>query len=199
MSARAAQSGPARVGRHDGKETPMTAFDENVPATVEFSVPGLVAADADELVGVLRYRLAALLDLSLTLKHVHWNVVGPHFIGIHTMLDEHAEQVRRAVDETAERIAALGGAPRGTPGAIVAQRTWDDYPLDRADASSHLRALDAVYVGVIESQREAIGGGTERDPVTQDMLIGHCRVLEQLHWMVRAHLEGEDGEIGRAR
>ncbi|AUN41473.1 DNA starvation/stationary phase protection protein [Tsukamurella tyrosinosolvens] len=175
----------------------MTTFDENVPATVEFSVPGLVAADADELVGLLKDRLTALVDLALTLKHVHWNVVGPHFIGAHHMVDDHVGTVRRMVDETAERIAALGGVPRGTPGAVVTQRNWDDYSVDRADAVAHMTALDAVYVGVIESYRAAVSASADRDPMTQDMLIDHCRALEQLHWMVRAHLEGENGEIGR--
>ncbi|CAM3681989.1 Dps family protein [Tsukamurella ocularis] len=176
----------------------MTTVDENVPATVEFSIPGLVAGDAEELVGVLQDRLIALADLALTLKHVHWNVVGPHFIAAHRMVDDHVGTVRRMVDETAERIATLGGVPRGTPGVIVSQRNWSDYPVGRADASAHMTALDAVYVGVIESHRAAVGASADRDPMTHDMLIGHCRALEQLHWMVRAHLEDENGEIGRA-
>jgi starvation-inducible DNA-binding protein len=33
------------------------------------------------------------------------------------------------------------------------------------------------------------------DPVTQDMLIGQSRQLEQFHWFVRAHLEASDGSL----
>lgn len=57
----------------------------------------------------------ALNDLALTLKHIHWNVVGPHFIAVHTMLDPQVVAVREMADETAERIATLGVAPLGTP------------------------------------------------------------------------------------
>jgi starvation-inducible DNA-binding protein len=112
---------------------------------VAYSVPGLKRQDAVEVIQLLQDRLNALNDLALTLKHVHWNVVGPQFIGVHLMLDPQVDAVRAMVDDTAERIATLGGSPCGTPGALVAQRSWDDYALGRADTSEHLGALDLVY------------------------------------------------------
>jgi starvation-inducible DNA-binding protein len=35
----------------------------------------------------------------------------------------------------------------------------------------------------------------ELDPVTQDMLIGQARQIEEFHWFVRAHLEAPDGSL----
>jgi starvation-inducible DNA-binding protein len=99
------------------------------------------------------------------------------------------------VDTTAERIATLGGSPLGTPGALVAQRTWDDYSIGRDDAIAHLGALDLVYAGVIEAHRKAIHETEETDPVSQDMLIGQAADLEKFHWFVRAHLENAGGEL----
>ncbi|HEX3750272.1 MAG TPA: DNA starvation/stationary phase protection protein [Streptosporangiaceae bacterium] len=163
--------------------------------SVTYGVPGLGNKDASEVAGILQDRLNALNDLALTLKHIHWNVVGPHFIAVHTMLDPQVDAVRLMVDETAERIATLGGSPAGTPGAIVSQRTWDDYSLGRDDALAHLGALDLVYVGVIETHRKAIEATEELDPVTQDMLIGQAEQLEQYHWFVRAHLETPGGQL----
>ncbi len=151
--------------------------------------------DAASVIGLLQDRLNALVDLSMTLKHIHWNVVGPQFIAVHTMLDPQYEAVSAMADEVAERIATLGAAPRGTPGALVASRTWDDYSIGRADALSHLAALDMVYVGVITSHRAAIAASEESDPVTQDMLIGQSAQLEQFQWFVRAHLESSRGEL----
>src|SRR4051794_25512025 len=121
-----------------------------------FTAPGLSTAKANKLTSLLQERLDALNDLALTLKHVHWNVVGPHFIAVHTMLDPQVDAVRLMVDETAERIAILGGSPVGTPGALVKSRSWDDYALGRDDAMAHLAALDKVYEGLVESHREAI-------------------------------------------
>ncbi len=165
---------------------------------VTYGVPGLGNKDASEVAGILQERLNALNDLALTLKHIHWNVVGPNFIAVHTMLDPQVDAVRLMVDETAERIATLGGSPIGTPGALVARRSWDDYSVGRDDALAHLGALDVVYAGVIAAHRDAIEQTDEPDPVTQDMLIGQAAQLEQFHWFVRAHLETTSGALTTA-
>ena len=160
-----------------------------------YTVPGMKSDAAERVIKLLQDRLNSLNDLALTLKHVHWNVVGPNFIAVHTMLDPQVEAVRAMVDETAERIATLGGSPSGTPGALVAQRDWDDYSIGRAGTQEHLGALDVVYAGIIEAHRGAIDTTEELDPVTQDMLIGQAGQLELFHWFVRAHLEAPDGSL----
>ena len=163
-----------------------------------YTVPGMKSDSAERVIALLQDRLNSLNDLALTLKHVHWNVTGPNFIGVHTMIDPQVDAVRAMADETAERIAALGGSPVGTPGALVGQRDWDDYSVGRADAIAHLGALDLVYAGIIEAHRGAIDTTEEFDLVTQDMLIGQARQLEQFHWFVRAHLEAADGTLSTA-
>lgn len=160
-----------------------------------YTVPGLEEKDAGQVIELLQDRLHALNDLALTLKHVHWNVVGPQFIAVHTMLDPQVDSVRAMVDDVAERIATLGGSPSGTPGALVAARSWDDYSVGRADAIAHLGALNLVYSGVIGDHRAAIASTEELDPVTQDLLIAQSADLEQYQWFVRAHLESSDGTL----
>jgi len=165
------------------------------PSSLAYTVPGLDERPAKSVVAILQDRLNALNDLALTLKHIHWNVVGPQFIAVHTMLDPQVDAVRAMVDETAERIATLGASPCGTPGILVKQRTWDDYDLGRADALAHMGALDVVYDGLLAAHRKAIQETEELDQVTQDMLIGQSRQLEMFHWFVRAHLENASGEL----
>ncbi|MET0324390.1 MAG: DNA starvation/stationary phase protection protein [Ilumatobacteraceae bacterium] len=167
-------------------------------SAAKFTVPGMTTGDGTEVASILQDRLNALNDLALTLKHIHWNVVGPHFIAVHEMLDPQVDAVRAMADATAERIATLGVAPQGTPGVLVATRTWDDYDIGRAGAIEHLGALELVYAGVIESHRKAIDATEESDPVTQDMLIGQAAQLELFHWFVRAHLESSSGELSTA-
>jgi len=147
---------------------------------------------------LLQERLNALTDLSLTLKHIHWNVVGPHFIAVHQMLDPQVDAVRLMVDATAERIATLGESPIGTPGALVTARTWDDYSLGRADAIAHLGALDLVYTNLISNHRQVMDKLEELDLVTQDMLIEQVEQLEQFQWFVRAHFENSTGTLATA-
>ncbi len=160
-----------------------------------FTVPGLTEQQGAKIVDLLQKQLSTYNDVHLTLKHIHWNVVGPNFIGVHEMIDPQVELVRGYADEVAERIATLGGSPQGTPGAIVKDRTWDDYSLGRDTVQAHLAALDLVYNGVIEDTRKAIQETEELDPVTQDILIGHATELEKFQWFVRAHLESAGGTL----
>ena len=161
----------------------------------EFTIPGLSDKDASEVAGLLQKALSTYNDLHLTLKHVHWNVVGPNFIGVHQMIDPQVELVRGYADEVAERIAALGKSPQGTPGAILKDRTWDDYSVGRDTVQAHLAALDLVYTGVIEDTRKGIDRLEDLDLVSQDMLIDHAGELEKFQWFVRAHLENAGGQL----
>lgn len=161
----------------------------------EFTIPGLDPVHADKVRTILQQRLTALTDLHLTLKHVHWNVVGPNFIAVHEMIDPQVDAVRGFTDDIAERIAALGGSPVGTLGAQVGERSWDDYTLGRDTVQRHLAALNKVYDGVITDQRSAIAETGDFDPVTEDMLIGQSAELEKFQWFVRAHLENSEGEL----
>lgn len=161
----------------------------------QFTIPGLTDKQGAQIAELLQKQLSTYNDLHLTLKHVHWNVVGPNFIGVHEMIDPQVKLVRGYADEVAERIATLGGSPQGTPGAIIKDRTWDDYSVGRDTVQAHLAALDLVYTGVIEDIRKAIAETEELDPVSQDILIGQAAELEKFQWFVRAHLENAGGKL----
>ena len=168
-----------------GYETGMT----------QFTIPGMTEKQAIKVAGLLQKQLSTYNDLHLTLKHIHWNVVGPNFIGVHEMIDPQVDLVRGYADEVAERIATLGGSPQGTPGAILKDRTWDDYSVGRDTVQAHLAALDLVYNGVIEDTRKGIEETETLDPVTQDILIDQAAELEKFQWFVRAHLENAGGKL----
>ena len=164
----------------------------------KYTVPTLTTDEGARTAAVLQERLHSLNDLHLTLKHIHWNVVGPNFIAVHEMLDPQVDGVRLMVDDIAERIATLGVSPVGTPGALVAARTWEDYPLGRATTTEHLAELDKVYAGVIAAHRAAAEATEKLDVVTNDLLVGQLHDLEKYHWFVRAHLENAGGALGTA-
>lgn len=162
---------------------------------LSYTVPGLRQQDARRAIELIQDRLHACNDLQLTLKHIHWNVVGPHFIAVHEMIDPQVDMVRAMADALAERVSTLGGAPKGTPGALVAERSWNDYSLGRAGTQEHLAALDLVYEGVIGDYRDDLDELEKLDPVTQDLFIEHLHQLELFHWFVRAHLEDSSGGL----
>jgi starvation-inducible DNA-binding protein len=159
----------------------------------------LDTGNAEKIGTVLQERLASLVDLSLTLKHVHWNVVGPGFIAIHEMMDDHTVQTRDMIDAVAERISTLGGVAAGLAGQVVEMRAADDdYALGRAPVMAHLGALDKVYERVGQGHREAIEQVSSLDPVTEDLLISQTAQLELSHWFIRAHLSDTDGSLATA-
>lgn len=194
------QNAATKKVRGNSSPTPTALAGRPVASErrASFTVPGLDRNEADLVVEALQDRLCALVDLGLTLKHIHWNVVGPSFIGVHQMLDPQYAGVQLMVDDMAERIATLGGVPSGLPGRIVEHRTWDDYELGRADTQAHLAALDLVYQNLIVDHRCAIDAVGPHDRVSEDMLIGQAGVLEQYHWFVRSHLVDWAGGVASA-
>src|SRR3989441_11241459 len=67
-----------------------------------------------ELNALMNQRLADAVDLQMQMKQAHWNVKGPHFIGLHELFDQIDEAVEGYVDLIAERIVQLGGVGEGS-------------------------------------------------------------------------------------
>lgn len=161
----------------------------------DYTTPGMDTEDSHRITDILQVRLHALNDLHLTLKHAHWNVVGPEFISVHEMLDPQVGEVRGWADLVAERIATMGASPKGTPGAIVTGRTWEDYPVNRGSTLVHISALNDVYTGVIEDFRNAIAETGKADPMTEDILVEVTRGLELFQWFLRSFITKSDGTL----
>lgn len=197
-TARTTTTASSKASKAVGRRTSTKGADVTSTRQATFTVPTIAVDVGAQVAERLQQRLVGLLDLSLTLKHIHWNVVGPNFIGVHEMLDPQHAGVQAMIDDLAERVATLGAVPSGLPGRIVDQRTWTDYALDRADSIAHLGALDLVYQGVISDHRREIDELDELDPVSQDLLIGQSAVLEKYHWMVHSHLADSAGGMSNA-
>lgn len=173
----------------------MAAKQKKTNLRDSYTVPGVDVSKGQDLAKEMQSCLHQLNELHLTLKHAHWNVVGPKFIGIHLMLDPQVDGVREMTDTVAERMATMGVPPVGTPGALVRDRDWDDYSIGLAQATEHLGALDMVYSRVIENHRRVLDIAGDIDPISEDMLIGQTGEMEQYQWFVRAHLQDDDGQL----
>lgn len=161
-----------------------------------YAPAGMDTGQAEKISSVLQERLASLIDLSLTLKHVHWNVVGAGFIAVHELMDTQTVETRDMIDAVAERISTLGGVAGGLATQVVEMRSADDeYALGRAPVMAHLGALDKVYERIGSGHREAIEQVSDVDPVTEDLLIAQASQLELNHWFIRAHISDTDGRL----
>src|SRR5437016_8191442 len=94
-----------------------------------------------ELNALMNQRLADAIDLQAQLKQAHWNVKGPHFIGLHELFDKIAEELESYVDMIAERAVQLGGIAEGTVRVAASRSRLNEYPLDIADGSAHVEAV----------------------------------------------------------
>lgn len=68
------------------------------------TIRGLTDKQGVRLAELLQKQLSTYNDLHLTLKHIHWNVLGPNFIGVHEMIDRRWSVGR---DTVAAHLAAL--------------------------------------------------------------------------------------------
>ena len=157
--------------------------------TLPFTVPGLSEEQAEKTIAILQNRLSQEQEAALVLKHAHWNVTGPNFIAVHEMLDPQVEVVLAQADETAERIATLGGTPDGTPDAIVRNRTWKELDLKgRQSTEAYINALIDYYDVFITDDRKAIAELDELDLVSSNILQDHVAAWELFQWFLRSHV-----------
>lgn len=167
---------------------PMEIMD-NTPR-LPFTVPGLNDSSANILIPSLQKLLACLTNLSLSLKHAHWNVTGPSFIAVHKMLDKMVDSARDQADTIGERIATLGGSPNGTLQGVVAGVDYHEEAVTgRQLAMVYLSYLDRCFTYAILEERALLVKTGELDLVTQDILTGQLQELEKNQWFVRSHLE----------
>ncbi len=187
MSRTAAPSRPARRSQSPNG----SAADSTRLYTTKNDLPHDTRVQVVEL---LSQRLADVLDLQSHCKQAHWNVKGPHFIALHKLFDEIAEEVEDYVDVIAERIVQLGGVAEGTVRAVAAKSALIDYPLALSSGEEHVAALSdslsqfgrTVRMGIEEM-------GELEDADSADILTGVSRGIDKWLWFVEAHQQGRNG------
>src|SRR4051812_43609433 len=70
---------------------------------------------------LLQARLVDAIDLQTQMKQAHWNIKGPHFIGLHKLFDDINTDVQEYIDEIAERAVQLGAIVHGTARSVAKQ------------------------------------------------------------------------------
>jgi starvation-inducible DNA-binding protein len=145
------------------------------------------------MIGLLNQQLADVLDLGLQTKQAHWNVKGPHFIGLHELFDKVAEELEEFTDGVAERAVELGGVALGTLQVISKSSRLPAYSLDLTSGQEHVAALSASLAMFGATTRTAIEvAGKAGDADTSDLFTEISRGLDKLLWMVEAHAQAND-------
>jgi starvation-inducible DNA-binding protein len=117
----------------------------------------------------------------------HWNVTGPHFVGLHGLFEEHYNALHQAGDEVAERIRALGHFAPGTMAEFASlSRIAEDRRLPQSAEEMVANLLQAHEE--CSSQAREVQEIAEKadDSVTADMMVARMGYHDKAAWMLRA-------------
>jgi len=145
-----------------------------------------------KVIELLNARLADAIDLQTQTKQAHWNVKGPHFIGLHELFDKINEDVEDYVDLIAERAVQLGGVAEGTARMAARNSSLAEYPTKAVDGHSHVEALSSALATFGKLVRKGIVDSNDLgDLDTADLFTEVSRGIDKWLWFVEAHLQAE--------
>src|SRR2546427_3241006 len=145
------------------------------------------------MIDLLNQQLADVIDLGLQAKQAHWNVKGPHFIGLHELFDKVAEELEEFTDDMAERAVELGGVALGTIQIVSKKSGLFAYPLNLMSGQKHVAALSGALAKFGTTTRAAIDTAAKAgDADTADLFTEVSRGVDKLLWMVEAHVQSKD-------
>jgi starvation-inducible DNA-binding protein len=154
---------------------------------------GLTDQQRQGVIDLLNQDLADAYLLLVKTKKFHWDIVGPQFLTLHKLWEEHYNTLTANIDACAERIRALGGYPVGTMKGFLTLASLSEHPGDVPLATGMVQFLMEDHEQVIRNLRDHIDqcGDDFHDQGTADFLTGLMEQHEQIAWMLRSFIEGE--------
>ncbi|MEO6103895.1 MAG: Dps family protein [Pseudoxanthomonas sp.] len=153
---------------------------------------GIKMADRKKISDGLSRFLADSFTLYLKTHNFHWNVTGPMFNGLHLMFEAQYTEQWNALDETAERIRALGFNAPGSYREFVALSSIAEEPglTHSADWQEMVRQLVVGNEAVCRTARAVLDiAGDADDAPTEDLLTQRLQTHEKYAWMLRSLLQ----------
>lgn len=153
-----------------------------------------IGLSKDSLQGSITLLNDALADqhvLYIKLRNYHWNVSGPRFYMLHGLFENQYDQLEGAIDDTAERVRALGGIPLGTMQEFLDRSQLSESPGAVPDADSMVSNLLADHEAIIRKLRSGIEVAADAydDQGTSDFFTQLIQSHEKMAWMLRASLD----------
>ena len=154
---------------------------------------GLSDEQRQGVIDLLNQDLSDAYLLVIKTKKYHWDVVGPQFMTLHKIWEEHYEAITENIDAYAERVRMLGGYPVGTAEGFLKHATLHEHPGDLPNAQAMVERLVTDHERVIRNLRRHINQCAENygDEGTADFLTGLMEQHEEMAWMLRSFIEGE--------
>ena len=166
------------------------SITKKVEDEVEDKIEDKIEDKSSSLISDLNKLLANYAIMYQNLTGLHWNIVSPHFFGLHAKYEELYDAYDEYIDQVAERIRMLDSFPIHTYADYMAQCTL---PVLKDITDCH-EGLEGTLEGIeslIKQGKEIIEkSGKKDDYGTQDLLIKTVGEQEKARWMIKAMLDG---------
>jgi starvation-inducible DNA-binding protein len=153
---------------------------------------GIGGGDRKKIAEGLARFLSDSFTLYLKTHNFHWNVTGPMFNALHLMFETQYNEQWTALDETAERIRALGYNAPGSYAEFIRLTSIPEEPglSDTAAWREMVRQLVVGNEAVARSARKVLKTADDAgDDPTVDLMTQRLQVHEKNAWMLRSLLE----------
>jgi starvation-inducible DNA-binding protein len=152
---------------------------------------GIASSDRKKVAEGLSRFLADSFTLYLKTHNFHWNVNGPMFNSLHVMFEGQYTEQWTALDETAERIRALGFNAPGSYAEFIKLSSIAEEPglTDTADWREMVRQLVVGNEAVCRTARKVLKTADNAgDDPTVDLMTQRLNIHEKTAWMLRSLL-----------
>lgn len=125
-------------------------------------------------------------------KNFHWNITGPFFNTYHQFFESQYDQLEEFIDDTAERVRALGFRAIGSFAEFLSHGRLSEESNMNLDGRTMIMKLLRDHESIIRQIRHdltEIAAADFNDPVTEDFLTSLMAEHEKMAWMLRAHVE----------
>ncbi|MCU0525909.1 MAG: DNA starvation/stationary phase protection protein [Elainella sp. Prado103] len=155
---------------------------------------GLSEEQRQGVVNLLNQDLADAYLLLIKTKKYHWDVVGPQFRSLHELWEEQYQALTANIDSLAERVRTLGGYPVGTAKGFLQMASVKEDAGKVPTATEMVANLVDDHEQIIRNLREHVDQCSDEfhDEGTADFLTGLMEQHEEMAWMLRSFIEGEN-------
>lgn len=151
---------------------------------------GISADSASQLNKILSQLLADQAALAFRTRDAHWNITGAQFSQLHLLFGEQYTTINDQIDETAERIRAIGFPVGGQLQELASASKLKSTGKTTGKAEKLLQSLLDGHEAIIRYLRKAVDESSKLgDSGTSDFLTGLMESHEKTAWMLRASLE----------
>ena len=183
------KSGPSRASASKGAETKSVETPTGNAPDIDIGISG---GDRKKIAEGLARFLSDSFTLYLKTHNFHWNVTGSMFNALHTMFETQYNEQWIALDETAERIRALGFNAPGSYAEFIRLTSIPEEPglSDTADWREMVRQLVVGNEAVARTARKVLKTADDAgDDPTVDLLTQRLQTHEKYAWMLRSLLQ----------